>query len=132
MSDLRDYYSTGQPPLDLPAAKLAEYTAEADQGVAQMAADPQLKALMAMLPAHLRQQFEQLHPMTSAVALVPCLWLRDKMRILCVRKELAEKTTFLLERHAVHSGAEMQWLRAVQLHNGFCKTITELQLYKDA
>jgi hypothetical protein len=70
--------------------------------------DPKLQAMTAMLPPQLLSQFKAMTSITNGRGLVPCLWLKDKMRLLCVRKELAEKTAFILERHAVHSGPDMQ------------------------
>jgi hypothetical protein len=128
-SDLRVYYSTGQAPLDLDAAQLTAYTEDATRSDDAVKRDPQLLALIGTLPAHARAQFQAQWCVSRVGALVPCLWLRDKMRLLCVRTELAEKTLFLIERHATQSREDVQWCRAVQLHNGFCKTVLELQAF---
>ena len=95
--DLRGYHISGQPPLDLTAEKLAEYTAESKQIAEQARNDPQIQAMIALLPSQLLSQFNcnKMHPVTKPESIV-CLWLKDKMRLLCVRKELADKTLFII------------------------------------
>jgi len=129
--DLCMYTLSGQPPLDLPADKLAEYTAQARKVTAQHLLDRTLQDMIAQLPPERLAQFKKAYgcPAEKWPSVVPCYWLMEKMQLLCVRHELKHKTSFLLERHAVQSSPEAQWIRAVKLHNGFCKTIIELQAH---
>ncbi len=129
-ADLRPYIPSGLPPQDLSAEKLVQYTEKARQVGLQTTQDETIRGMISTMPINMRDQFFAEHPrFFNPEPLVPCMWLEDKMTLLCVRKELFDKTMFTLSRHAAQSEAEAQWIRAVKLHNGFCKTIVELQAF---
>jgi len=131
--DLRFYLPSGVPPQDIATNTLAKYTDDARTAMNSTLDDPDIKSMLSMIPTSMRDKcITQLgiDSPTRYLSLIPCMWLQDKMRVLCVLKVFADKTNFIFERHAVQSSPEAQWLRAVQLHNGFCKTIIELQAFK--
>ena len=86
-----------------------------------------MQAMLALLPTATRDDFVNNHIAKGAPALVPVLWLEDKMLGLCVRPALARSTIFTCERKAALADVERQWIDVVMLHNGFCKTVLELQ-----
>jgi len=126
---LRDYLPTGKPPTDLPTHRLAHYARRTRTSIADGMADPDIKAMLSLLPADVYEDFVANHVSKAGPAMVPILWLNDKMAALCVRSELQRRTIYMCERKAAVASAEQQWIDAVMLHNGFCKTVLELQQY---
>ncbi len=128
--DLRPYMPSGAPPQDITAEELARYKETSRQVTLQTTQDESIRGMIASMPASMRDQFFAQHPhYFNAEPLVPCMWLQEKMNLLCVRQELGDKTMRTLSWHATQSSAEAQWIRVVNLHNEFCKTIAELQAF---
>lgn len=128
--DLRPYMPSGAPPQDLTAEELARYKEMTRQVALQTTQDESIREIIASMPAIMRDLFFAEHPhFFNAEPLVPCMWLQEKLIVLCVGQELGDKTMRTLSWHATQSSAEAQWIRVVNLHNGFCKTITELQAF---
>lgn len=125
MADLRAYLPTGLPPQDLPAAQLAKYRTGAERQLAK--AKAMNKGLVALIPPEQRARYEAYTAKQSAEPLVACKWLNDKMELLCVHPGLVERQSFLFGRQAQGASPEMQWIDAIRMHNGFCKTVLELR-----
>jgi hypothetical protein len=100
-----------------------------------MCLPPHMAAMLQRLSPEKRKQFDDMmadrkrsRPQQKE-ALVANSWLRDKMALLCVRKELMEKIDFQIGRMCSLQDVwpPGMWAKAVAYHNGFCKTVLELK-----
>ena len=133
-SELRNYLATGVAPLNVSQDTLARYRHAiqvAEKDVA-MEADSEIARMLALLPESERAKLQRslLDPSsTRSVKLIPNQWLAERMHVLKVRPSLRDKILFTLGRKAaiLTAPVEQMWIEAVMLHNGFCKTVLELQ-----
>ena len=134
---LRFYVVSGVVPQDVSPEKLAAYRRTARAVLDDIDSDPQINAMLALMPPQMRTKFNAMRGKSKAAnfeGLVALEWLKDAMRDLKVRKELADKVDFKFGRECALDDVwpAGRWAKAVAQHNGFCKTVLELQQHADA
>lgn len=110
---LRFYRYTGKPPLDVTTEDMTQLKQRAQTVTSVAIGD----AFLNMLPKCTRGEF--------ITRMIPFWWLLKKMNALCVSNDLRKQ---IIDWYAESEyDAERMWVEVVRRHNGFCKTVLDLQ-----